>query len=189
MKKTVLSLACLLAVASSAYAAPETYQIDPRHTYPVFEVNHLGYSLQRGRFNKATGQIVIDTAAKKGSVQLSIDVASLDMGLPDWDKHMLSEDFFNAAKFPTITFQSDKLTFDGDKLVGADGTLTLLGVSKPVKLTVNSFTLGNHPMTKKAMGGANISTTIKRSDFGMAKMVPAVGDEVKIVVPVEAYKE
>jgi polyisoprenoid-binding protein YceI len=188
MKKTVLGLACLMA-ASGAFAATETYQIDPRHTYPVFEVNHLGYSLQRGRFNKATGQIALDTAAKKGSVQLTIDVASLDMGLADWDKHMLSEDFFNVAKYPTITFQSDKLTFEGDKLVGADGNLTLLGVTRPVKLTVTGFNLGNHPMTKKAMGGANISTTIKRSDFGMAKMVPAVGDEVKIVVPVEAYKD
>ncbi len=189
MKKTVIALACLLTAASSAFAATETYQIDPRHTFPVFEVNHLGYSLQRGRFNKATGQIAIDTAAKKGSVQLTIDVASLDMGFADWDKHMLSEDFFNVAKFPTMTYQSDKLIFDGDKLVGAEGNLTLLGVTKPVKLTVNSFTLGNHPMTKKAMGGANVSATIKRSDFGMAKLVPAIGDEVKIVVPVEAYKE
>lgn len=188
MRKTLAALA-LFASVSSAFAAVETYQIDPRHTFPVFEVSHLGFSTQRGRFNKATGQVTLDTAAKRGNVQLSIDVASLDMGLADWDKHMLSEDFFNVAKYPTITFQSDKLVFEGEKLVAADGTLTLLGVSKPVRVAVEGFTLGNNPMNKKPMGGANVTATIKRSEFGMTKYLPGVGDEVRIIVPVEAYKQ
>lgn len=188
MKKTLLSLALFAAVTSSAFAA-DTYVIDQHHTHPTFEVSHLGFSLQHGRFDKATGQVVLDTAARSGSIKLSIDVDSLNMGMPAWNKHLLSEDFFNAAQYPTITFSSDKLVFEGNKVVAAEGTLTLLGVSKPVRLAVSNFTLGAHPMNKKAMGGANISVTIKRSDFGMNKYLPAVGDEVRISAPVEAYKE
>jgi polyisoprenoid-binding protein YceI len=111
------------------------------------------------------------------------------MGFPVWNEHMAADGFFNTAKFPTITFKSNKLIFEGDKLVGAEGDFTLLGVTKPVKLTVSNFKCGANPMNKKEMCGAEISTTIKRSDFGMTKYVPAIGDDIKISSAVEAYKQ
>ena len=188
MKKLFASFALATAVAAPAFAA-DTYTIDPNHTFPVFEVNHLGFSTQRGRFNKTTGTVVLDTAAKKGSVDLNIDVASLDMGFPTWDQHMAADGFFNTEKFPTITFKSNKLVFEGEKVVAAEGDFTLLGVTKPIKLTVSNFKCGPNPMNKKEMCGAEISTTIKRSDFGMTKYVPAIGDDIKISSAVEAYKQ
>ncbi|MEY3200602.1 MAG: hypothetical protein RIR70_152 [Pseudomonadota bacterium] len=184
-----LAPALLLVAGISQAVAAETYTIDATHTYPMFEVNHLGFSLQRGRFNKTTGKITLDRDAKKGAIEAVIDVTSLDMGLEKWDAHLKSEDFFNAEKFPTMTFKSDKLKFDGVKLTGAEGTLTLLGVTKPVKLSITQFKCGEHPMNKKPLCGAEVVTTIKRSEFGMTKYVPAVGDEVKISFPVEAYKD
>ncbi|HWU83962.1 MAG TPA: YceI family protein [Rhodocyclaceae bacterium] len=191
MKKFLASIALAAAAAApvaSALAA-DTYTIDPNHTFPIFEVSHLGFSVQHGRFNKTSGTVTLDTAAKKGSVDLTIDVASLDMGFPLWDQHMADEGFFNTAKFPTMSFKSNKLIFDGDKVVGAEGEFTMLGVTKPLKLSVSNFKCGANPMNKKDMCGAEISATLKRSDFGMTKYVPVVGDEIKITSPVEAYKQ
>lgn len=179
-------LAALL--ASPVYAA-DSYTIDATHTWPMFEVNHLGFSTQRGRFDKSSGKVTLDVAAKKGSVELIIETGSLNMGFDKWNEHMKSGDFFNAVIFPTMRFSSSKITYTGDKPVSAEGELTLLGVTKPVTLSISDFTCGTHPMTKKSMCGANISTTIKRSDFGMTKFVPAVSDEVKIYSPVEAFKD
>jgi polyisoprenoid-binding protein YceI len=188
MNKLMIAIALASSVAVSAHAA-DSYTIDANHTFPVFEVNHLGFSVQHGRFNKSSGKITLDMAAKKGSVDLTIDATSLDMGFPLWDEHMAADGFFNSAKFPSMTFKSDKLIFKKGKVVAAQGEFTLLGVTRPLTVSVNGFTCGENPMTKKPMCGANISGTIKRSDFGMTKYVPAVGDEVKIHVPVEAYKD
>lgn len=177
------------AMAQAALAAPESYTVDPRHTFPVFEVNHMGFSTQRGRFNKASGKISLDRAARSASIDVAIDAASIDMGLDKWDEHMRSEDFFNVAKFPTMSFKSTKVVFDGDKPVGAEGDFTLLGVTKPVKLAVANFHCGENPVAKKPACGADVSTTIKRSEFGMTKYLPGVGDEIRILIPVEAFKD
>jgi len=183
-------LAILLATLFAAPAwAADSYTVDSRHTFPVFEVNHMGFSTQRGRFNKSSGKVTLDTAAKKGSVELVIETASLDMGLDKWDEHMKSEDFFNVAKFPEMRFVSDRLVFDGDKVVAAEGSFTLLGVTKPLTLAVSNFRCAPHPMVKKQACGADITATLKRSEFGMSKYVPGVSDEVKISVPVEAIKD
>lgn len=187
MHKLLISIAAVL-LTLPAYAADD-YTVDPRHTWPVFEVNHLGFSTQRGRFNSSSGKITLDTAAKKGSVELVIETASLDMGFDKWDEHMKSDEFFNVAQFPTMRFVSDKLLFDGDKVVGAEGSFTLLGVTRPMTLTVSNFRCAPHPMLKKPACGADITATLKRSEFGMTKFVPAVSDEVKISVPVEAVKD
>lgn len=175
-------------VAAPAFAA-DSYTVDSRHTYPMFEVNHMGFSTQRGRFNQSSGKITLDTAAKKGSVELTIETASLDMGLDKWDEHLKSEDFFNVAQFPTMRFTSDKLVFDGDKVVAAEGRFTLLGITQPLTLTVSNFRCAPNPMNKKQTCGADITTTFKRSEFGMSKYVPGVSDEVKISTPVEAIKD
>jgi polyisoprenoid-binding protein YceI len=188
VKASVVIIFTALGLSALA-ASAESLTIDPTHTWPRFEVNHLGFSTQIGRFNKTDGKITIDAAAKTGNIDIKIDSASIDMGLEKWDNHMKGPDFFNIEKFPTMYFKSSKLKFDGEKLVGADGEFTMLGVTKPVSLNVSGYRCGNHPMTKKAMCGADVTTTIKRTDFGMGYGVPAVADEVKITIPVEAFKD
>ena len=188
MNKQVLTVLICAAISAPVFAAPETYIIDSSHTFPSFEISHLGFSKHRGRFNNTSGQIVIDSAAKSGAIEVKIDTASVDTGGEKLETHLRAEDFFNVEKFPTMTFKSNKLNFDGDNLVAAQGELTLLGISKPVTLNIASFKCGNHPVNKKAMCGAEATATIKRSDFGMKYGVPAVGDEVKLAIQVEAYK-
>lgn len=188
MNKTFISV--IAAALSTLLAAPacvaENYTIDSSHTWPVFEVNHLGFSTQRGRFNKSSGKVTLNIAEKKGSVELAVETASIDMGLEKWDEHMRSDEFFNVAQFPAMRFSSDKLLFDGDRVVAAEGSFTLLGVTKPLTVTVSNFRCAPHPMNKRLTCGADITASLKRSEFGMTKYVPAVSDEVKISVPVEA---
>lgn len=178
---------------TAAFALPATaadsYTVDPAHTFPNFEINHLGFSTMHGRFGATTGKITLDTAAKSGSIDITIDATSIDTGHAKRDTHLKSDEFFNVAKFPTLAYKSSKLKFNGDKLSGADGELTMLGVTKPVSLAVTAFNCGPHPMNKKPMCGANATATIKRSDFGLSTYVPAVGDEVKITIEVEAGKD
>ncbi|MBU0620696.1 MAG: YceI family protein [Gammaproteobacteria bacterium] len=177
------------AVLAFPARAADSYTIDPTHTWPVFEVSHMGFSTQRGRFNKTSGKIMLDVAAKKGSVDITIDAASIDMGFVEWNKHMRDINFFNTAQFPTMRFVSEQLVFEGDKPVVAKGELTLLGTPVSVTLSIDGFKCGTHPMLRKEMCGANISATIKRSDFGMSRFIPTIGDEVRIFSPVEAFRD
>lgn len=189
--KHIFAAAALSAalLSTAAFAAPETYNIDSKHTFPTFEVNHMGYSIQRGRFDKTSGIVTFDKVANAGSVDVTIDVASLNMGFDEWNQHMLDEKFFNAKQHPTMTFKSSKFKFKGDMLTEVDGNLTLLGVTKPVTLKVDLFKCAKHPMLKKDACGANATATIKRSDFGMNAYVPMVGDEIKIALGIEAVKD
>ncbi|HSD61312.1 MAG TPA: YceI family protein [Burkholderiales bacterium] len=183
----------LLAILAASVAAPalaaESYTLDSRHTYPSFEVNHLGFSTQRGRFNKTSGRIVLDRQAKTGSVDVVIEAASVDTGLDKLEEHLRGEEFFNAEKFPTLSFKSRAVTFSGDKPATVEGDFTLLGVTRPVTLTITAFNCGVHPLTRKDLCGADATATIKRSEFGMTKYVPGVGDEVKLSIQVEATKD
>ena len=111
------------------------------------------------------------------------------MGFAKWDEHMKSPDFFNVTQYPTMRFTSDKLVFDGDNVVGAEGKFTLLDTTRPLTLKVDNFHCAPHPMTRKMHCGANISATIQRTQFGMAKFVPLVGDEIKLYSPIEADKD
>ncbi len=188
MKKINATIILALTFSVSAIAA-DNYTIDANHTYPMFEVSHFGFSTQRGRFNKTSGKITLDISKQKGSVDLIIETTSLDMGFALWNEHMSVDGFFNTAKFPTMTFQSNKLIFKDDKVVAAEGDFTLLGVTKPLTVTVNDFRCGDHPMKKGvALCGANITGTFKRSEFGMIKNVPIIGDDIKISVSIEAVK-
>jgi polyisoprenoid-binding protein YceI len=187
LKHTLAALAVSAAFALPA-AAADSYTIDASHTYPGFEINHLGFSTMRGTFDATSGSVTLDPAAKGGSIEITIDTGSIDTGHAKRDEHLKGEEFFNVAQFPSMTYKAAKLRFNGDKLAGADGELTLLGVTKPVSLTVTSFNCGVHPMNKKQVCGANATATIKRSEFGMKTYVPAVGDEVKISIEVEAVK-
>ena len=174
---------------SAASAAPEAFTIDPAHTYPMFEVSHLGISVQRGRFDKTTGNIVLDREAKAGSIDVTVDAASINMGFETWNKFIRGGDFFNVEKFPNMTFKSNKLIFEGDKIVGAEGEFTLLGIKKPLRLKVSNFACTQHPMLKKLNCGAEVTADIKRSDFGMKVGIPMVGDDIRLISPVEALKD
>lgn len=169
--------------------AADSYTIDPTHTWPMFEVSHLGFSTQRGRFGKTTGKVVLDRAAKSGHIEISIDTTSIDMGFEAWNEKLRGPDFFSVVYFPTMTFVSDKLSFEGDVPVAATGELTLLGETRPVTLTIQRFSCGTHPYLRRAMCGAEISATILRSDFGMKRFLGSIGDEVRIFSPVEAFKD
>lgn len=185
----LVALTFAASLSSVAFAAPETYVIDTNHTKPRFEYSHFGYSTQLSRFDTTSGTITIDRAAKTGSVDVTIDAKSVDTGYALFNGHIQGEDFFNTEKFPTITFKSDKMKFDGDKLTSVEGNLTIKGVTKPVTLTVTSFMCMPHPMAKKDACGANATVVVKRSDFNMAKYVPYVGDDVTLTIPVESIKQ
>lgn len=188
MRKLV-AIAIAAALSGAAFAAPETYVIQNSHTYPRFEYNHLGYSNQVSRFDKTSGTIIMDRAAKTGSVDVVIDTKSVNTGFPLFNEHIQGEELFDTAKYPTITFKSNKLKFVGDKLIGVEGELTIKGVTKQVTLAVTSFHCMPHPMLKKDACGANATAKIKRSEFNVSKHVPYVGDEVTLNIPVEAIKE
>ena len=188
MKQQVVAALLAISFGGSAYAQ-ENYAIDPYHTFPYFQVSHLGFSVMHGRFNKTGGKITLDRAAKQGTIDISIEAASIDTGHGKRDTHLKSDDFFNVDKYPALTFTSKKLKFSGDKLVGAEGELTLLGVTKPVSLALSHFHCGPHPISKKETCGANAATTIKRSDFGMRYALPGVGDYITIAIEVEAVRD
>ena len=188
MKRTLTTLIATL-FAATAYAAPETYMIEPTHTLPRFEYSHFGYSIQLSRFDKTSGTITLDRAKKTGSVDVTIDAKSVNTGVPIFNEHIQAADFFDTEMFPTITFKSSKIKFKGDQPVSVAGELTIKDISKPVTLTINSFHCMPHPMVKKEACGATATAKVKRSDFDMAKHVPYVGDEVTLTIPVEAIKQ
>jgi polyisoprenoid-binding protein YceI len=187
-----MKLATFLIAASfttAAIAAPETYNLEPSHSLPRFEYNHLGYSQQLSRFDTISGTITIDRAAKTGAVDVTIDANSVDSGYTTFNNHLKGEDLFDTAKYPTITYKSNKVNFEGDKVASVDGELTVKGITKPVKLTVKSFMCAEHPMLHKMTCGVTATAVIKRSEFKVDKGVPYVSDEVTLTLPVEAIKQ
>jgi len=188
MKKLIaFALAASFSLAVSA--APETFNIDPTHSFSRFEYNHFGYSTQVNKFNSTVGKIQIDRAAKTGSVEVTIDPKKVNTGYDTFNEHLQGPDFFDSAKYPAITYKSTKFNFVGDKLVSVDGNLTIKGITKPVKLEVTSFHCAPHPMLKKEACGANATAKILRSDFNAGKYAPNVSDEVTLGFSIESIKE
>jgi polyisoprenoid-binding protein YceI len=188
MKRQVCMAATLALAATTAPASADNYTIDPLYTIPTFEVSHLGFTTQSGRFNKVSGRISLDFPANKGSVDLTIYTASIDMATPAWSAHLMDKGLFNVEKFPTMNFRSQKLVFADNKVVAAEGEFTMLGVTKPLKVTVSRFQCLAIGQNKKTVCGADVTANLKRSDFGLAKYIPEVSDEIHIRVPIEAYK-
>lgn len=188
MKISTLLLALTAIGSNTAFAAPESYTIDPSHTYPSFEADHMGVSVWRGKFDKTTGSVTLDRAAKTGSLDIAIDAASLDFGHAKMNEHAKGPDMFNVEKYPTITYTAKSFKFDGDKPVAVNGDLTLLGVTKPVTLTINKFKCIEHPMLKREVCGGDASAEFKRTDFGLSYGTPRFAPEVKLQIQVEALK-
>jgi|SRR5690554_3024469 len=189
MKKTLIATAFAVFFAGQAIAAPQTYSIDSSHTYPRFSYNHMGLSKQVLSFKKTSGTVVLDKEAKDARVDVTIDMTSVNTGFDVFDGHIQGEDFLDTAQFPTATFKSAKVNFEGDAPKTIEGDLTIKGVTKPVTLTVTSFFNGPHPMLKKDAVGANATTVISRTEFNAGKFAPGVGDEVTIDISLEAVAE
>ena len=194
MKTTAWALAAALPLAASA--APESYTIDPYHTFPFAEVTHLGTSVIRTRFDKTTGKMTLDGAAKSGTVELAIESASLNSGDNDKgprprarDEHLRSPDFFNAVEFQRITYKGSAVKWNGDAPAQIDGQLTLLGVTKPLTLTIARFKCNPASGNNKEKCGGDATAKFKRSDFGMKTGIPSVGDEITLLVGFEGFKD
>ncbi|MEY8876440.1 MAG: YceI family protein [Leptothrix sp. (in: b-proteobacteria)] len=187
---TILKLAAVAAISAAAaipaLAAPQTYTIDSTHTFPRFSYSHFGMSTQLSKFNKTSGTIVLDKAAKTGSVDVVIDMKSVDTGADVFNGHIQGEDFLDTAKYPTATFKSTKVVFEGDKPAAIEGNLTIKGVTKPAVLKVTNYVNQAHPMMKKDAIGADANVVIKRTEFNAGKYAPYVGDDVTITIAVEA---
>ena len=188
LSKALAALATSVSLATAVQAAPVAYTIDSDHTQTLFSWSHFGFSNPTANFNDIKGSISFDSAAPdKSSVDVTIAVVSIDTHVPALDEHLKKDDFFAAAKFPTITFKSIKVQgAAGQNHFKVSGDLTVHGVTKPVVLEATLNKAGEHPMSKVQTIGFNATTTIKRADFGIGAYVPNVSDEIKINITTEA---
>jgi polyisoprenoid-binding protein YceI len=188
MKKLVVALLGSLFLAS-AFAVVDVYERDPDHTFAWFEFNHLGYSTQRDRFDKVDATITLDLDNQVGSVDVSIDVQSISTGSLLFDQVLRSDMFFDAERFPVITFKSSRLNFGKfDDVTAVEGNLTVKGITRPVTLTVTHFKCMMHPMLRKPACGLNATGKVKRSEFNLGRFVPLIRDEITLHVSMEALK-
>ncbi|VWX34995.1 YceI family protein [Limnobacter sp. 130] len=191
VSKTVLGSAIALGMLGAAHAAVDTYVIDPSHTFPSFEADHMGgLSLWRGQFEKTKGMVTLDRANKTGTVDIEIDAASLDFGHGKMNEHAKDIDMFDVEAHPTITYTASKMRFEGDKPVEVLGNLTLKGITKPVPLKINTFKCIMHPMKKAEVCGADAVAEFKRTDFDLGYGVDrGFFPEVKVLITIEAVKQ
>lgn len=177
-------------LCAAAEAAPETYVFDTQHTYPNFEVGHMGFSFRRGWFEKTSGRVTIDREKGTGQVTVEIDAASINTGLTLRDEIVRSDKFgfLDVAKHPKIVFKSSQFDFTGPQLNRVSGELTIKGVTRPVDLDLSFLRCGEHPVRKVAMCGGEARTLINKSDFGEfgGKLL---GEQIRLAVEFEAYRE
>lgn len=168
MKNTVLPAAALALVTSTAMADPVTYQLDPSHTYPSFETDHFGgLSVWRGKFDKTSGSVVLDQAKGAGTVDITVDTASINFGNPKLTEHASSAEMLDVAKYPTATYKGRLVDFRNGAPTRVEGEFTLHGVTHPLTLTINSFKCMQNPMDKKEHCGADASGSFNRADYGI----------------------
>lgn len=180
------SAALLLCLSLPAAAAD--YAIDPAHTYAGFEIDHLGFSTQRGRFNHSSGSIQFDPENHSGSIDITIDASSLDTGFSLRDEVLRGADWFNTQAFPSLLFRSQRFIFEADRPVAVEGTLAMLGQIRPMRLEISRFKCGLNLVNRKQGCGADASGVLHRSDFGLNTGLPFIGDEVRLRIQVEAYQ-
>jgi polyisoprenoid-binding protein YceI len=174
--------------ALGAAAAPEEFEVDPRHTFPAFEVDHLGISTQRGRFDRTKGRIVIDRDAGTGAIDIAIDATSVSTGFGPLDAVIRGEDFLDADRNPTISFRASSLSFEEGIPRAAAGELTMAGATQPVQLRVKRFGCTRLPFLVRTTCGADLEGTLHRSQFGMTAYAGFVGEDVRLRIQVEAVR-
>lgn len=187
MKKLAL---ILMMLASPSLMAAERYVLDPEHTFPSFEIRHQKVSIMRGKFNRSGGQVVLDAQNPANNlIEVIVDASSGDTGHDELNRKLLGANFFNTARFPEIRFVARDVTFQDGVPVSAQGELTMLGVTRPIVLEIREFTCGRHFPTFRNFCGADVHTSLKRSDFAMNYGIPLIGDEVKLAIEVEGFRQ
>lgn len=156
-----------LAAAATAHAEPVRYTIDPSHTYPSFEADHMGLSVWRGKLTRSSGSVTLDRAAGTGTVDVAIDPASIDFGHAQMNRWARGKEFLDVARHPKARYQGTLGDFTADGPRRATGVLTLHGVTRPVELTIRSFKCIPHPMLKRELCGADAYATFSRDEFGL----------------------
>ena len=184
MKKILIPLLCL---AAPTWAA-ESFVLDTGHTFPSFEIRHHNVSVMRGKFNRSQGRVLLDPAGTS-RIEVAVDASSGDTGHDGLNQKLLGYNFFNTSQFPEIRFASSDVVFKEGKPVSANGQLTLLGVTRPVTLEIRDYACTQQFLTRRPLCGADVHTSIKRSDFGMNYGIPLIGDEVKLAIEVEGFRE
>ena len=191
MKKfSLLAVIAALGFTAAAHAESATYAIDPSHTFATFEIGHMGTSTNRGRFNKTSGTVTVDKAAKTGALDVTVDTTSLDTGTAAFTKHISSDEMLNVAAFPTAHLVATKFVFNGDKVAEIEGNLTLLGKTNPVALKAQNYNCYMSPMVKREVCGGDFDTTIVRSQYGVSYGLNyGFPDTVHLIIQVEAVKQ
>jgi polyisoprenoid-binding protein YceI len=180
---------CLLTAAVGAHAAPVKYDIDPTHTQVIFRWNHFGFSKPSAMLEKIDGTFLLDTTdLAKSSIEVTLPLEGLHTGVPKLDEHLKSADFFDAAKFPNITFKSTHVTPHGTDRLEVIGDLTVHGVTRPVKLDVHVNKIGENPMLNLPSAGFDAKATLKRSEFGLGAYVPNVSDEIEVWITLDSHR-
>jgi polyisoprenoid-binding protein YceI len=186
MKKLLITTAAFISLPFVAFSAPEKYEFDKSHTHVIFMIDHLGFSKTIGRFKEFDGDFTFDEKEpEKSTLNVEIKPRSVDTNVPVLDEKLLKEKFFNTEKFPKITFKSTKIVKTGENTGEIIGDMTMLGVTKPVTLKTTYNKSGIHPYTGDYISGFSAETVIKRSQWGMGEYVPAVGDDVKVIIEAE----
>ena len=190
MTKTLALVTALAAIGLTPAAQAASYAIDPTHTNVYFEAKHFGTSTNRARFDKKSGSVEFDRAARTGKAEVVIDTTSINSGVAPFDKHLRSDEFLDAEKHPTAVFKGDKFVFDGDKVTEVQGSLTMRGKTHPVTLKAVSFGCYDNPMLKREVCGGDFETTIQRSLWDVKwGLNMGVSDATKLVIQVEAVKQ
>ena len=189
-KFSLLAVMAAIGFSAAAHAESATYAIDPSHTFASWEIAHFATSTNRGRFNKTSGTVTLDKAAKTGALDVTVDTTSLDTGTAAFTKHISSDEMLNVAAFPTAHFVANKFVFNGDKVTEIDGNLTLNGKTNPVVLKAQNFNCYMNPMVKREVCGGDFDATLVRSQYGVTYGLNyGFPDNVHLVIQVEAVKQ
>jgi polyisoprenoid-binding protein YceI len=164
-----------------------SYRFDPDHTFPLFEIDHLGFSTQRGWFDASHGTLEYDAVQHTGSLDVVIDAGSLDTGNPARDAVLKGPEWFDVTRYPAITFHGQRFLFEQDRPVAIEGTLTMLGVTQPQRLEIIRLECGLNLVNRRRVCGADATGILRRSHFGMRTGLPFVGDIVRLRIQAEAY--
>jgi polyisoprenoid-binding protein YceI len=181
-------LAALAVAAAPSFAAGVRYAIDPAHTYPSIEMEHMGISIFRGKFDRTSGQVLLDRAARTGLVDIQVDTASIDFGHAQMNDKARTADYLDAARHPSAAYKG-RLLFEGDVPVAVDGQLTLHGVTRPLKLAIHRFTCIEHPMRKREVCGADAEGELDRAEFGITRGAEGGKGRIHLRIQVEALRD
>lgn len=177
------------ALLTAPVLAEERFTLDPTHTFPSFEIRHQGVSTMRGKFNRTQGRVVLDPQGGGGLIEATVDAGSVDTGMDDLDRKLRGGSFFATGSFPSITFKSTQIEYRDGKPVSARGELTMLGQTRPIELEIRDYACTLQFLTRRPLCGADVHVTLRRSDFGMNFGIPLIGDEVKLAIEVEGFRE